>query len=98
MESRYSKKETNGVLQYMYTNDVYDFTINNDSGHLDANLEAKGNSANTVINQLTSDLADTTLKLETLVDVFSKCARSGMIPEEPTYIYGTPAESSKKHR
>ena len=103
MESKYFKRENNGTIQYVYTSDVYDLTINNKGGQLDNNLSAKGNTIDTVINQLTSDLSNTTLKFETLMNVFSECTKGGMIPEEllnnvSAYIYGSQTEPSKKHR
>ncbi|MCI9434478.1 MAG: hypothetical protein HFI86_04330 [Bacilli bacterium] len=103
MESKYTSKKTNESAQYVYTNDVYDLTINNTNGNLAPNLEAKGNDATTVIRQLVEDLSTTTVKLETLMNVFSECIKNGILPEEvsnyiSTYIYETPTESSKKSK
>lgn len=103
MESKYTSKKTNGIAQYVYTNDVYDLTINNNNGDLAPILEGKGNDAATIIRQLIEDLSTTTLKLETLMNVFSECIKNGILPEEvsnyiSTYIYETPIESSKKSK
>ncbi len=103
MESRYISRKTNETSQYVYTNDIYDLTINNTNGNLAPNLEAKGNDATTVMRQLVEDLACTTLKLESLMNVFNECIKKGMIPEEiasylSTYVYGTAAEPAKKQR
>lgn len=100
MKSKYMRK-TNETSQYVYTNDVYDLTISNISGNVDTVIEAKGNDANTVMRQLVEDLSYTTIKLETLMNAFSECIKSGLIPEDAanylsTYIYETSTKSSKK--
>ena len=103
MESKYISKKTNETAQYVYTNDVYDLTINYTNGNLAPNLEAKGNDAATIMRQLVEDLSTATVKLETLMNIFSEGNKNGMFSEEvsndiSTYIYGTPTESSKKSK
>lgn len=103
MKSKYTSEKTNGTSQYVYTNDVYDLTINNTNGDLAPNLGIKKNDANTVIRQLLEDLSNTTLKLESLMNAFRECVKMGMIPEDvvnylSTYVYGPLNDESKNVR
>lgn len=103
MESKYTVKKENGSSQYIYTNDVYDLTINNDNGDVAPNLEAKGNTTDVVMRQLVEDLTCTTIKLESLMNVFGECVKRGVIPEEvanslATYIYGDSTEPYGKQK
>lgn len=98
MESKYYREEINGITRNVYKNEVYDLTILSNGN---VNMDRRIQEPDTTINQLIEDLARTTLKMQTLMDVFKDCAQRGIIPDEyidklSSYVYGMQSEEPSK--
>lgn len=89
MTSKFYSEESNGIVKTIYENSSYNFTVDSNGN---ANLEQKSQEPSMIIGQLEADLAATTLKVQTLMNVFKGCVEQGVLPTElidklSSYIY-----------